>query len=142
MWNLAVEQQSWWWPGRGSAPGGAERQRQLAGARAAEPWLAEGSSSVQQQALGLLYSPVSGAGLTMLRNEISADAGSTIEPTAPASPARASSSRSTISAIGERQMFPRQTRQILYGPDGCRGGGNSGGTGEVTGITPRMPDGE
>ena len=51
VWNLAVEQQSWWWPGRGAAPGPAERQRQLAEARAAEPWLAEGSSSVQQQAL-------------------------------------------------------------------------------------------
>src|SRR6516165_8512351 len=51
VWNLAVEQQSWWWPGRGKAPGNAERQRQLAEARAAEPWLAEGSSSVQQQAL-------------------------------------------------------------------------------------------
>jgi putative transposase len=51
IWNLAVEQQSWWWPGRGSAPGSAERLRQLAQARAAEPWLAEGSSSVQQQAL-------------------------------------------------------------------------------------------
>jgi transposase len=51
VWNLAVEQQSWWWPGRGSAPGSAERHRQLAQARAAEPWLAEGSSSVQQQAL-------------------------------------------------------------------------------------------
>jgi len=51
VWNLAVEQQSWWRPGRGSAPGAAERQRQLAEARAAEPWLAAGSSSVQQQAL-------------------------------------------------------------------------------------------
>jgi putative transposase len=51
VWNLAVEQQSWWWPGRGSAPGPAERQRQLTEARSAEPWLAEGSSSVQQQAL-------------------------------------------------------------------------------------------
>ena len=51
VWNLAVEQQSWWWPGRGSAPGGAERLRQLAEVRAFEPWLAEGSSSVQQQAL-------------------------------------------------------------------------------------------
>src|SRR5215471_12686463 len=51
VWNLAVEQQSWWWPGRGAAPGGAERQRQLAQARAAEPWLREGSSTVQQQAL-------------------------------------------------------------------------------------------
>ncbi len=51
VWNLAVEQQSWWWPGRGSAPGAAARMRQLAEARAAEPWLREGSSSVQQQAL-------------------------------------------------------------------------------------------
>jgi transposase len=51
VWNLAVEQQSWWWPGRGSAPGSAERQRQLAQARAAEPWLRAGSASLQQQAL-------------------------------------------------------------------------------------------
>jgi putative transposase len=51
VWNLAVEQQSWWRPGRGSAPGSAVRMRQLAEARAAEPWLGEGSSSVQQQAL-------------------------------------------------------------------------------------------
>ena len=40
----------------------------------------------QQQVLNLLYSPTSGAGLTILRNEISADSGSTIEPSAPASP--------------------------------------------------------
>ena len=46
-----LTQQSWWRPGRGPAPGPAQRQRQLAEARAAEPWLAEGSSSVQQQAL-------------------------------------------------------------------------------------------
>jgi transposase len=51
VWNLAVEQQSWWWPGRGSAPGAAARMRQLTEARAAEPWLRAGSSSVQQQAL-------------------------------------------------------------------------------------------
>jgi putative transposase len=51
VWNLCVEQQSWWRPGRRSAPGAAERMRQLAEARAAEPWLGEGSSSVQQQAL-------------------------------------------------------------------------------------------
>ncbi|HSS92192.1 MAG TPA: transposase [Streptosporangiaceae bacterium] len=51
VWNLAAEQQSWWWPGRGAAPGSAERHRQLVQARAAEPWLAEGSSTVQQQAL-------------------------------------------------------------------------------------------
>ena len=51
VWNLAVEQQSWYWPGRGSAPSSAERYRQLAEARRAEPWLGAGSSSVQQQAL-------------------------------------------------------------------------------------------
>ncbi len=51
VWNLTVEQQSWWRPGRGSAPSPAARMRQLAEARAAEPWLAQGSSSVQQQAL-------------------------------------------------------------------------------------------
>jgi putative transposase len=51
VWNLAVEQQSWWRPGRASLPGPTERQRQLAQARAAEPWLRAGSSSVQQQAL-------------------------------------------------------------------------------------------
>jgi len=50
VWNLAVEQQSWWRPGRGSAPDRKERQRQLAEARAGT-WLAEGSSSVQQCAL-------------------------------------------------------------------------------------------
>jgi len=51
VWNLAVEQQSWYWPGRGSAPSAAQRYRQLAEARKAEPWLAAGSSSIQQQAL-------------------------------------------------------------------------------------------
>jgi O-glycosyl hydrolase len=43
-------------------------------------------AATQQQALSLLYSPVSGAGLTILRNEISADPGTTIEPDAPNSP--------------------------------------------------------
>jgi putative transposase len=50
MWNLAVEQRSWWQPGR-PAPGYAEQCRQLSEARAAFPWLAEGSVIVQQQAL-------------------------------------------------------------------------------------------
>jgi O-glycosyl hydrolase len=44
------------------------------------------SSPVQQQALADLYSPVTGAGLTMLRNEIGADVGNTIEPSSPGSP--------------------------------------------------------
>jgi putative transposase len=50
VWNLAVEQRSWWQPGR-PAPGYVEQCRQLSEARAANPWLAAGSVIVQQQAL-------------------------------------------------------------------------------------------
>jgi O-glycosyl hydrolase len=49
------------------------------------------SSAVQTQALNLLYGTAGGAGLTILRNEISADSGDTIEPTAPSSPSAAPS---------------------------------------------------
>jgi hypothetical protein len=45
-----VEQRDWWQPGR-RAPGYAGQCRQLSEARAAFPWLAEGSVIVQQQAL-------------------------------------------------------------------------------------------
>jgi putative transposase len=51
VWNLAVEQHAWWRPGRKSAPGYLEQSRQLTVARADSPWLAEGSQTVQQQAL-------------------------------------------------------------------------------------------
>jgi putative transposase len=51
IWNLAVEQQSHWHPGRASAPGYLEQCRQLTQAQAAHPWLAAGSQTVQQQAL-------------------------------------------------------------------------------------------
>jgi putative transposase len=51
VWNMAVEQQSWWRPGRGSAPGYLEQCRQLTAARAENLWLREGSQTVQQQAL-------------------------------------------------------------------------------------------
>jgi transposase len=51
VWNLAVEQHAWWRPGRRSAPGYLEQSRQLTAARADTPWLAEGSQTVQQQAL-------------------------------------------------------------------------------------------
>jgi len=44
------------------------------------------SSSVQQQVLADLYSPTTGAGLTILRNEIGADPGNTIEPNNPGGP--------------------------------------------------------
>ena len=51
VWNLAVEQQSWWWPGRRHAPGFAEQCRQLTEARAEFGWLRNGSRSIQVQAL-------------------------------------------------------------------------------------------
>jgi putative transposase len=51
VWNLAVEQNSHWHPGRTSAPGYLEQCRQLTRARAEHEWLREGSQMVQQQAL-------------------------------------------------------------------------------------------
>ena len=51
VWNLAVEQHSHWRPGRKSALGYLEQCRQLTQARAGHLWLAEGSQTVQQQAL-------------------------------------------------------------------------------------------
>ncbi|MFG1857832.1 RNA-guided endonuclease InsQ/TnpB family protein [Actinomadura geliboluensis] len=51
VWNLAVEQHSWWTPQRGPAPGYVAQARQLTEARAAFGWLAAGSQTVQQQAL-------------------------------------------------------------------------------------------
>ncbi len=50
-WNLAVEQQLHWRPGRNSAPGYLEQCRQLTEARAQHDWLRQGSQMVQQQAL-------------------------------------------------------------------------------------------
>src|SRR6266702_6998093 len=49
--SLAVEQHSHWRPGRAGAPGFLEQCRQLTQARAEFPWLAQGSQTVQQQAL-------------------------------------------------------------------------------------------
>jgi transposase len=51
VWNLCVEQENEYRPGRGRMPGFAERCRQLTGARADNAWLAEGSVIVQQQAV-------------------------------------------------------------------------------------------
>jgi O-glycosyl hydrolase len=64
--------------------------------------LMSASAPVRQQVLSLLYSPARGAGLTILRNEISADPGDTIEPGAPGSPA-ASPSYLTLAQIGQDQ---------------------------------------
>jgi len=51
VWNLAVEQHSYWIRGRKAAPGFVEQCRQLTEARRENEWLASGNSDVQQQAL-------------------------------------------------------------------------------------------
>src|SRR5215471_7346008 len=51
VWNLAIEQRSWWRPGRSTVPGYRAQAAQLTDARAAFGWLANGSQMVQQQAL-------------------------------------------------------------------------------------------
>jgi putative transposase len=51
VWNLAVEQGSWWRPGRGLTPGFAKQCCQLTEARAEFDWLRAGSRPVQEQAL-------------------------------------------------------------------------------------------
>jgi putative transposase len=65
VWNLAVEQRTWWQPGR-PAPGFVEHCRQLSEARAANQWLADGSVIVQQQALRDFHA-ASGAWFASLR---------------------------------------------------------------------------
>lgn len=52
VWNLALEQRSWYGrAGRGQAPGYANQNQQLTAARTTSEWLAAGSVIVQQQAL-------------------------------------------------------------------------------------------
>lgn len=51
IWNLAVEQNSNWRPGRASAPGYLEKSRQLTEIRKELSWLSQGSYKIQQQAL-------------------------------------------------------------------------------------------
>jgi O-glycosyl hydrolase len=70
---------------------GATTYQTIAGFGASEAFgeastVMNASSSVQQQVLADLYSPTTGAGLTILRNEIGADVGNTIEPNSPGSP--------------------------------------------------------
>jgi O-glycosyl hydrolase len=66
-------------------------------------------AAAQQQALDLLYSPTAGAGLTILRNEISADSGITIEPTAPSSPT-ATPSYSPLGNDQGQEWFAQQIK--------------------------------
>ena len=51
VWNLGLEQRLMWRRERGATPGYNAQSAQLTEARAAEPWLAAGSQTVQQQAL-------------------------------------------------------------------------------------------
>src|SRR3989442_7232068 len=51
IWNLALEQWNHWQPGFKHPPGYVEQARQLTELRQAEAWVAEGSVTVQQQAL-------------------------------------------------------------------------------------------
>ena len=69
------------------------------------------ASATQTQALNYLFSPTSGAGLTILRNEISADSGTTIEPTAPSSPT-ATPTYLPLSSIGNDQGQLTLAQQI------------------------------
>jgi glucuronoarabinoxylan endo-1,4-beta-xylanase len=104
-----------------AAINGATTYQTIAGFGASEAFgqaetLMNASSATQQQALNLLYSPTSGAGLTILRNEISADSGSTIEPTAPSSPT-ATPAYLPLSSIGDDQgqLWLAQTIKADYG---------------------------
>ena len=74
------------------------------------------SSSIQQQVLSDLYSPTTGAGLTILRNEISADPGSTIEPNNPGGP-NATPSYLPLSSINsdQGQLWFAQQIKADYG---------------------------
>jgi O-glycosyl hydrolase len=74
------------------------------------------ASAAQAQALNYLFSPTSGAGLTILRNEISADSGTTIEPTAPSSPT-ATPAYAPLSSIGndQGQLWLAQQIKASYG---------------------------
>ncbi len=51
VWNLGLEQRLMWRRGRRSSPGYLEQSRQLTEARLSSQWLADGSQTVQQQAL-------------------------------------------------------------------------------------------
>jgi transposase len=51
VWNLCVEQQTWWRPGRGAVPNWVEQGRQLTEARAEFEWLRNGCYDLQQQAI-------------------------------------------------------------------------------------------
>ena len=100
---------------------GATTYQTMAGFGASEGFgqasvIENAASATQTQALNYLYSPTSGAGLTILRNEISADSGDTIEPTAPSSPT-ATPAYVPLSSIGNDmgQLWLAQQIKASYG---------------------------
>lgn len=73
-------------------------------------------SAEQQQALNLLMSPTTGAGLDIVRNEISADSGTTIEPNSPGSPTAAPTYVSLASINSDQgQLWFDQQAKTNYG---------------------------
>ncbi len=73
-------------------------------------------SSEQQQALNLLLSTSAGAGLDIIRNEISADPGTTIEPNSPGSPGAAPTYVSLASIDSDQgQLWFDQQAKANYG---------------------------
>ena len=100
---------------------GSVRYQTIAGFGASEAFgqaqqIMNAPAATQQQALDLLFSPTSGAGLTILRNQIGADPGATIEPTAPASPTAPPSYVSLQSVNSDQgQLWLAQTIRKEYG---------------------------
>jgi O-glycosyl hydrolase len=100
---------------------GSVTYQRIAGFGASEAFgqaedIMDAPAATQQQALNLLFSPTSGAGLTILRNEIGADPGNTIEPAAPASPAAPPSYVSLQSIDSDMgQLWLAQTIEREYG---------------------------
>ncbi len=108
------------WPPTVTVDGATTYQR-IAGFGSSEAFgqaevIQDAPAATQQQALDLLYSPVTGAGLTILRNEISADVGTTIEPTAPASPTAAPTYLPLTSIADDQgQLWLAQTIRKEFG---------------------------
>jgi len=100
---------------------GSVRYQTIAGFGASEAFgqaqqIMDAPAATQQQALNLLFSPTSGAGLTILRNQIGADPGATIEPTAPASPTATPSYVSLQSINSDQgQLWLAQMIRKKYG---------------------------
>ena len=100
---------------------GADRYQRISGFGVSEAFgqaetVMDALVAVQQRVLSLLYSPAAGAGLTILRNEISADRGTTIEPKAPSDPS-ATPTYVPLSAIHEDQgqLWFAQQMRARYG---------------------------